>query len=160
MRTASPPPPTSGDGSHAWPRTRGCPSSLTALSRLTNPTASHQETAGRWTRATHHRWGNQGPERTMALPESHWERVAGKEPILSPGCHGRGGLRPPPDTDGQLRFSACGVILDQRGSSRGPPVVPQPWASQQKTSAHPCNDSRVCICPPPVPDPLPPPVLG
>ena len=124
MRTASPPPPTSGYGSLAWPRTRGCPSSLRALSRLTNPTASHQETAGHWARATHHRWGNQGPERRTALPELHRERLAGKEPILSPGCHGRGGLRPSPDTDGQLRFSACGVILGQRGSSRGPPVTP------------------------------------
>ena len=61
----------------------------------------------------------------MALPESQWEQVVGEEPILSPGFQGRGGLRPPPDTDGKL-FSACGVILGQRGSTPGPPVVPQP----------------------------------
>ena len=49
----------------------------------------------------------------MALPDSQWERAEGEEPILSPGFQGRGGLRPPPDTDGKLRFSACGVILGQ-----------------------------------------------
>ena len=110
-----------------WPLTQGCPNSLRALCGLSNPATSHQGTGGRWPRATHVTGGETKTQRGERLCLSYsgngrW----GRSQYCPQAVRAEEALDPPPDTDGKLRFSACGVILGQRGSTLGPPVVPQP----------------------------------